>query len=182
MPAASFLPRFSTVTWSQMSKIRSAWCSTSSTPVPPRPIASDQRAEPRDLVGRQAGGRLVQQQEGRAQHQRAGDLHEAQLAVLQPVGAHRGERLQPDDRQRQHRRVAQHGFVAPVARQRQQRFDERAVAVDGAADHDVLQHRGLADDARGLEGAGDPHVRAPVAREQPAATAPFSRTAPACGA
>ena len=129
----------------------------------------DERAEPTDLLGRQSGRRLVEQQEGRAQHQRARDLDEAQLAVLQPVGAHSGEPLQPDRRQRQHRGVAQHGFVAAMARQRQQRFDERALAVDRAADHDVLQHRRGADDARGLEGARDAHVRAPVQRHARAA-------------
>ena len=51
----------------------------------------DQRAEPPDLLGRQAGRRLVEHQAGRAQHQGAGDLDEAQLAVLQAVGAHGGE-------------------------------------------------------------------------------------------
>ena len=129
----------------------------------------DERAEPTDLLGRESGRRLVEQQEGRAQHQGARDLREAQLAVLQPVGAHSGEPLQPDCRQRQHGGVAQHGFVASMARQRQQRFDERALAVDRAADHDVLQHRRGTDDAGGLEGSRNPHVRAPVKRHARAA-------------
>ena len=44
-------------------------------------------------------------------------------------------------------------------------LDERAGAVDRAADHDVLDHRGFADDARRLERARDAHVRAGVMRE-----------------
>ena len=124
-----------------------------------------QRAEPPDLLGREAGRRLVEQQEGGAQHQGARDLDEAQLAVLQPVGAHGGELFEADRGEREHRGLAQHRFVARVARQRQQRLDERARAVDGAADHHVLQHRGLADDARGLERARDAHARARVVRE-----------------
>jgi len=41
----------------------------------------DQLAEPLDLVRRKARRRFVKQQEGGFQHQRAGDLDEAQLAV-----------------------------------------------------------------------------------------------------
>ena len=41
-------------------------------------------------------------------------------------------------------------------------FDEAAAAVDRAADHDVLQHRRLADQARRLEGARDAAARARV--------------------
>src|SRR5450756_717890 len=80
----------------------------------------DQYAEAADFFREEAGRRFVEQQKRRAQHQRAGDLREAQLAVLQPVGAHRGEPLQPDRRQGQHGGVAQRGFVATMARQRQQ--------------------------------------------------------------
>ena len=58
----------------------------------------------------------------------------------------------------------------------EQRFDEGALAVDRAADHDVLQHRGLADDARGLERARDAHVRARVWRASAGSAAPFSCT------
>ena len=124
----------------------------------------DQLAQPPDLVGRQAGRRLVQQQERRMQHQRAGDLHEAQLAVLQPVGPHGGQRLQPDGAQRQHRLLAQRAFVAPVPGQAQQRLGEGRGAVDRAADHHVLQHRRLADQPRRLEGAGNAQAGAGLRR------------------
>ena len=64
-------------------------------------IATMQRAEPPDLLGREAGRGLVEQQERGAQHQRARDLDEAQFAVLQPVGAHGGELLEADRRERE---------------------------------------------------------------------------------
>ena len=47
-----------------------------------------------------------------------------------------------------------------MSRQSQYRFGEAALAVDGAADHDVLQHRGAADQARRLKGARDAIARA----------------------
>jgi len=53
----------------------------------------DEGAEPRDLVGREACGGFVKNQEGRAQHQRPGDLHETKFAMLQPVRALIGKRL-----------------------------------------------------------------------------------------
>src|SRR5271169_1696544 len=46
------------------------------------PDRLDERPKARDLVGGEAGRRFVEEQEGRAQHERAGDLHEAELAVL----------------------------------------------------------------------------------------------------
>src|ERR1700732_1434054 len=45
-------------------------------------------AEPPALLRRKSGRRLVEQQESRSQHQRASNLREAQLAVLQPVGSY----------------------------------------------------------------------------------------------
>ena len=63
----------------------------------------DQGAQSKNFVGGQAGRGFVQQKKARMQHQRAGDLHEAQLAVLQPVRPHGGQHLQPDDAQRQRR-------------------------------------------------------------------------------
>src|SRR5271154_769615 len=63
------------------------------------PNRLDERPEARDLVGGEAGGGFVEEQEGRAQHERAGDLHEAELAVLQPVRALVRERLEADDPQ-----------------------------------------------------------------------------------
>ena len=47
----------------------------------------DQRTQTFDLVAGQTRGRLVEQQEVRIEHQRAGDLDETQFAVLQAVGA-----------------------------------------------------------------------------------------------
>src|SRR5271165_7614283 len=72
----------------------------------------DERPEARDLIGREAGGWFVEEQEGRAQHKRAGDLHEAELAVLQPVRALVRERLEADDPQAALRLRAQRRFVA----------------------------------------------------------------------
>ena len=182
MPAASTLPRLSTVTRSQMSKIRSAWCSTSSTPVPCAADGLDQGAQAPDLLDRQSGGRLVEHQEGRPQHQRARDLHEAQLAVLQSVGAHaRQADSRPTAASAGIAASAQLRFVAMVARQRQQRFGEAGLAVDRAADHHVLQHRRGADQARRLEGAGDAMAGAQMrragrqGRRRPAAPAPALR-------
>ena len=80
----------------------------------------DERAKPLDLLGRKSGRRLVKQQVSRAHHQRASDLGEAQLAVLQPVGAHRSQPFQPDRQQSQHGGVVQRRFVASMARQREQ--------------------------------------------------------------
>ena len=74
--------------------------------MPRRLIAADQLAEPQDLVGREPRRGLVEQQELRAQHQRAGDLDEAQLAVLQPVRPHTGEALQAHGAERGKSRVA----------------------------------------------------------------------------
>jgi hypothetical protein len=51
------------------------------------------------------------------------------------------------------RAILQHRLVAKVSRQQQQRFGETRVVLDRAADHDVLQHRRFADDARRLERA-----------------------------
>src|SRR5580693_933641 len=59
----------------------------------------DENPEARDLVGGEAGRRFVEEQEGGAQHERAGDLQEAELAVLQPVRARVRERLEADDPQ-----------------------------------------------------------------------------------
>src|ERR1700755_994653 len=42
----------------------------------------NERTEASDLLRRESGRRLVEQQEGRTQHQRARDLGETQLAVL----------------------------------------------------------------------------------------------------
>ena len=56
----------------------------------------DKLGEALDLVGREPRRRFVEEQEGGAQHEGAGDLDEAQLAVLQPVGADVGERLEAD--------------------------------------------------------------------------------------
>ena len=120
----------------------------------------DQRTEPLDLLGRQAGGRLVEHQESRPQHQGAGDLDEAQLAVLQAVGTHVGQRFETHGRKRLHRRLAQQLLVAAIARQRQHRLGEGRLAVHRAADHDVLEHRGGAHDARRLERAGNAVVGA----------------------
>jgi hypothetical protein len=61
------------------------------------PDRLDERPEARDLVGGEASGGFVEEQEGRAQHECAGDLHEAELAVLQPVRALVRERLEADD-------------------------------------------------------------------------------------
>ena len=47
----------------------------------------DHGADGDTLGRRQTRRRLVEHQEGRPQHQSAGDLHEAQFAVLQAVGA-----------------------------------------------------------------------------------------------
>ncbi len=77
-------------------------------------------AETPDLLGREAGRRLVEQQEGGAQYQAARDLDEAQFAVLQPVGAHGGEGFEADRGEREHRGLAQHRLVAAVAWQRQE--------------------------------------------------------------
>ena len=73
-----------------------------------------QGAEPRDLLGREPGGGLVQQQEGGPQHQSAGDLDEAKLRMLQPVGSNGRKPLEADCCESQHRGLAQHGFVAPM--------------------------------------------------------------------
>ena len=115
----------------------------------------DQAGQPLDLVTGEPGGRLIEQQEVRIEHQRAGNLDEAKFAVLQAIGADIGQRLQPDDAKHAVRLGRQHALVAVAARQRQQCFGKACASLDGAADHDVLQHRGFADHARRLEGAGD---------------------------
>jgi dipeptidyl aminopeptidase/acylaminoacyl peptidase len=68
-------------------------------------------------VAGKPGGGLVEQQEIRIEHQRPRDLDEAQLAVLQPVGADIGQRFQPDHAEQAARFVRQHAFVAVAARQ-----------------------------------------------------------------
>ena len=93
--------------------------------MPRRADRLDQRGQPFDLVAGEPGGGFVEQQEIRLQHQRARDLDEAQFAVLQAVGADIGQRFQPDHAEQRARLGAEHALVAPVARQRQQRLDER---------------------------------------------------------
>ena len=61
------------------------------------PDRLDERPEARDLIGREAGGWFVEEQESGAQHECAGDFHEAELAVLQPVRALVRERLEAND-------------------------------------------------------------------------------------
>jgi len=100
----------------------------------------DQPGQPLDLVIGKAGGGLIQQQEIRIEHQRAGDLDEAQFAVLQPVRSHLRQRFQPDDAKQGARLGRQHPLILCVARQRQHRLDKTRFALDRAADHDVLQH------------------------------------------
>ena len=56
----------------------------------------DELAQPFDFIDGQSRCRLVQQQKGRTQHQRTRNLHEAQLAMLQSIRAHKGEPLQAD--------------------------------------------------------------------------------------
>ena len=71
----------------------------------------DQRPQQLDFVARQPRRRLVEQQEGRIEHQRAGNLQEAQFAVLQPVGAHvRPAASSPTACERQQGAVAQFAF------------------------------------------------------------------------
>ncbi len=127
--------------------------------MPRAPIADDQRGQALDFVAGETRGGFVQQQEIRLQHQRARDLDEAQFAVLQAIGADVGERLKAYDAEQRAGLVCEHALVAPVSRQRQHRLDEGRSSIDAAADHDILQHRGLADHARRLEGAPDAVLR-----------------------
>src|SRR5262245_22025317 len=75
----------------------------------------DQLAEALDLVDGKAGGRFVQQQEARFQHQRARDLDEAQLAVLEAVGADVGDALETDECEGSHALFTKVRLVAAVA-------------------------------------------------------------------
>ncbi len=115
----------------------------------------DQRGQALDLVARESGGGLVEQQEIRLQHQRPRDLDEPQFAVLQAIGADVGQHFKSDDAEQRAGLGAEHALVALVSRQRQQRFEKCRPSLDGAADHHVLQHRDLSDHARRLEGASD---------------------------
>ncbi len=57
----------------------------------------DERPKAGYLIGREAGGWFVEEPESGAQHECAGDFHEAELAVLQPVRALVRERLEAND-------------------------------------------------------------------------------------
>ena len=76
----------------------------------------DKSAETFDLVDRQSSRRLVEQQESGLHHESPGNLNEAQLTVLQAIGAHPGEPLQSDDGERRHGILTQMRLIAPVTR------------------------------------------------------------------
>ena len=117
----------------------------------------DQRAQPLDLVGGQPGGGLVQQQEapGRSISARAISMKRSSLccsrsartAASASSPTARSASMRPRAQRAPRRAGAAAGPAAASTK--------LARPVDGAADHDVLQHRGLADQARRLERAGD---------------------------
>ncbi len=73
----------------------------------------DEIAQTLDLQRRQPGRGFVEQKKARTRHQRAGDFHEAQLAVLEPLGLNHRKFLEADHAQGKQGMLAQ-GFFHPA--------------------------------------------------------------------
>ncbi len=158
-------------------------CSTSTTVMPSRAIAADERVDLGGLDRIAAGGRLVEQQHLGLARERAGDLEPLERAVGQAAGRPLGRCRQPDARQQ---RAAAASRVARFCRAtagRCRRSARMPVAlVQVAADHDVLERASCGRRSAG-SGTCATGRAAPAARgASPVTSSPASRTLPCAGA
>jgi hypothetical protein len=127
----------------------------------------------------EAGGRLVEEQQGRLQREGACDLEMLLLPIRQVAGRLVGEGEQVEALERGKCRLGD-GFVAFAPELRHQRAEQRDAEVADGAGRDVVEHRDVGKDAQVLVRACDAEARnAPgiEARDRPAleSTSPFVR-------
>ena len=118
--------------------------------------AAEQRHQLRALGGREPGGRLVEQDQARRAGEGHADLELALLAVREGRHGLPGHIGEPDALEQRLRRLAP-------------RRSEDAVAVARDAAHreeQVVPHREVAEQERGLVGAAQPHADALVRRQR----------------
>src|SRR5207249_4590487 len=102
-----------------------------------RAVAADEH-ELDLLLRREAGRRLVQEQEAGPGRERAGDLETGLAAVREVAGVGVRPALYADEPEQLHRAVADLFLLAPLAWQLEERVPELRVHATVLADEDVL--------------------------------------------
>ena len=139
---------------------------------PPVAHPADQRVEVLGLTDVHPRRRLVQQQQPWLHRQRPAELQQALLAIRQ-IRRHGVALAGEADEFEGLQRPAAHLGLLPrlaeraVQRRLQERPPERRVCAPVLAEHHVLEHGHVAEQADVLEGPGDPERRAPVRPEPP---------------
>ena len=122
-----------------------------------RPASRKAREAPRELAGLgvvEAGRRLVEEQQGRLQRERACDLELLLLPIRQVAGGLVGEGEQVEALERGKRRLGD-GFVALAPELRNQGAEQRDAEVADSAGRNVVEHRDVGEDAQVLVRARD---------------------------